>query len=373
MNIASFKQQALQLKNRFPKHQGRSFFSKYGVCTDFNDRLLESAIQLLATENIGDLRALLKIRHEDLQLAVNEPDYHTFYIAKKRKGKRAIQAPGARLKIVQGRINGYLQAYYRRLCPDAAHGFVLRHYSWPGKGIYSNAYGHVGKEEVLNVDLKDFFNSITIKQVFDLFTGPIFQFPRDLAALLSLLCTYEKRLPVGAPTSPVISNLICLGLDKQLSTFASEHGLHYSRYADDLSFSSAARIPDDLLLDIINIIHGYGFKLNYSKLRRQYPHQRQVVTGLTVNEKVNPDRKMLKQIRAMIHDYARAGHLAAYRHFKAEATVGDPYHDQFIKKLRGLLSFVSSIKGSDDPWVFKYKSQFEAALQQHRHSHDLVE
>jgi RNA-directed DNA polymerase len=373
MNIASFKQQALQLKNRFPKHQGRSFFSKYAVCTDFNDRLLESAIQLLATENIGDLRALLKIRHQDLQLAVNEPDYHTFFIAKKRKGKRAIQAPSARLKIVQGRINRYLQAYYRMLCPDAAHGFILRHYSWPGKGIYSNAYGHVDKEEVLNVDLKDFFNTITIKQVFELFVGPIFQFPRDLAALLSLLCTYEKRLPVGAPTSPVISNLICLGLDKQLSTFASEHGLHYSRYADDLSFSSDARIPDDLLLDIINILHGHGFKLNYSKLRRQYRHQRQVVTGLTVNEKVNPDRKMLKQIRVMIHDYARSGKLAAFRHYKVSEDAGYKYHQQFLKKLKGLLNFVSYIKGARDPWVLKYESQFDAALDRHCPAPDLVE
>ncbi len=185
---------------------------------------------------------------------------------------------------IQKRLNRYLQEVYTSLRPDHVNGFI----KWSGKdgpiiGIRSNASSHIGKGYVINVDLKDFFHSITAGRVRDMFTSEPFNFKRDLASLLAVLTTWYNKLPMGAPTSPVISNLVLGDFDEKLIYLAENNSYSYSRYADDLSFSGDGE-PDDSFLEALNgIIEAEGFAVNQKKFRVQSNNMLQVVTGIVVS------------------------------------------------------------------------------------------
>src|SRR5690606_17442000 len=199
----------------------------------------------------------------------------------------------------------FLQAYYLCIKPTAVFGFVINpHYLGHACHIAENAKMHTDKKHVLNIDLKDFFPNISASRVQSVFKSSYFNFDAPMATALTLLTTYQGKLPTGAPTSPVLSNFVCLKLDADLKNFCETKALQFTRYADDLTFSSHHQISTDTVLDLINLIKKNGFEINDKKLRLQSSNRKQVVTGLTVNQKVNVDRKLLKKVRAMLHDLA---------------------------------------------------------------------
>ena len=257
-----------------------------------------------------------------------------------------IYSPQAALKLSQRRLNYYLQACYSLLKPDCVHGFVI--YSRKTRNscsIYSNALPHVGKRHLLNIDIRNFFPSITARKVFDLFIGENFRFPEKTAIILTLLSTFEGRLPAGSPASPVISNFICLGMDKALMEFCTSHNFTYTRYADDLSFSSNSKITDEQIDSIRSIISSAGFEINKRKLRITSSASRQTVTGLTVNQKVNPSRRLIKLVRAMRHDLNNNGlEAATQHHFKLKTTPPPKLQQIFLNKLIGLEGFVKWVR-----------------------------
>jgi RNA-directed DNA polymerase len=245
--------------------------------------------------------------------------------------------------------------------PVEVHGFVVNpHYRGTYCNILENAKPHIGKKQVLNIDLKDFFPSISSLQVKELFTSEIFNFNEEIAIALTLLTTYESALPIGSPASPVISNFICLQLDNELKNFAKENDLVYTRYADDLTFSSDTFISSDNILDVINLIKKNNFQFNDKKLRLKSSNRKQVVTGLTVNKKVNVDRALLKKIRAMLHDLSVNGiEKATQTHFKFKNA--DVHHkDKFINKLQSYINFVGQVRGKYDIIYIKFKTTFDA-------------
>ncbi len=316
-----------------------------------------NALHFLAVDDAYKLSLLLRTPFYDLEKLINSPIYKQFGIKKSKGGIREIASPDGQLKVIQRRLNYYLQAYYLCIKPAEVHGFVI-HPKYLGEycNIVANAQPHTRKKHVLNIDLQDFFPSITARQVRDLFTSTLFEFDYQVSTALSLLTTYNSKLPTGAPTSPVISNFICLPLDSELKAFAKENRLTFTRYADDLTFSSDNEITKDNLSDISNIIQQHGFRINEKKLRFKSSSRKQTVTGLVVNEKVNIDRKLLKKVRAMIHDLTTNGlEQAAKHHFGLTDSCDENIMGKFLQRIKGYINLIGQVRGLNDPMYLKFK------------------
>ena len=313
------------------------------------------ALSFLTIEKPVELVRVLwdrcRISFRKLEGVINRPQYECYAIPKRRGGTREIQAPKGVLKKALKEINDLLQVYYVNIKPDCVHGFVInyRQNNDAYCNIVANARPHVNKRFVLNMDIKDFFPSITAKRVYAMFESDVFGFNRQIATALMLLCTYRGKLPTGAPSSPVISNFICLDMDRALIAFCAASGLTYTRYADDLTFSSDQNITIELQSEIARIVQSFGFQLNNGKCRLLNSRARQTVTGLVVNRKVNIDRRLLKRIRAMLHDLNTRGvYEASRRHFRIKTS--DAPKDislMFLKRLDGYINFIGQVRGRD--------------------------
>lgn len=246
----------------------------------------------------------------------NTSHYHRFYIAKKSGGQRLISAPMPMLKKAQYWIlNNILE---KIPLIDVVHGFVLK------RSIVSNATPHIDKAVVINLDLKDFFPTVTYKRVKGLFTS--LGYSEQIATILGLICTEsevdlvsidnkkyyvakgERYLPQGSPASPYITNLICYSLDKRLIGIAKKWGYDYTRYADDMTFSSKdEKHQGQLLWSVRQVIEDEGFTVHPDKLKVMRKGNCQEVTGIVVNEKLNIDRKTLRKFRALLHQIETTG------------------------------------------------------------------
>ncbi|MCL4522802.1 MAG: reverse transcriptase family protein [Acidobacteria bacterium] len=249
--------------------------------------------------------------------------YTQFSIPKRHGGSREIAAPSDDLKALQRRV---LRKLIRPLpVHPAATGFVR------GRSIVHNARPHSGKGVVINLDLRDFFPSISSERVQQAFRA--LGWDRDASRILMNICCHDRHLPQGAPTSPALSNLICRKLDARLAALVGKAhekslrarnprtgeavgsrtvtltGGQYTRYADDLTFSFASSANGkayvggrELLSSIRKIIESEGFEIQMKKkVRVQRAHQRQTATGLVVNHSVNLPREVRRKIRAMQH------------------------------------------------------------------------
>lgn len=237
--------------------------------------------------------------------------YRKFYLPKKSGGKRLISAPMPRLKKAQYWI---LENILNKVAVhQSVHGFTLN------RSIISNAQLHVGKKVVLNIDVKDFFPSIHFKRVKGLLQQ--LGYAEKIATILALLCTEavteeveidgknyfvqkgNRVLPQGAPTSPAITNILCYKLDKRLQGLATKHQCHYTRYADDVTFSwnSNDVNAQQMVWRIRKILQDEGFTVHPDKVRIMHTGTRQEVTGIVVNEKLGIDREKLRRFRALLH------------------------------------------------------------------------
>ena len=243
--------------------------------------------------------------------------YRRFSLAKKNGGERLISAPMPRMKRAQYWI---LENILNRVkLHEAAHGFVT------GRSILSNALPHVNQAIVVNLDMENFFPTVNYRRVKGLFRQ--LGYAEQLATELALLTTEPevtqvaldgetwfvqedaRFLPQGAPTSPAISNIICRRLDSRLQSMAQKLGFVYTRYADDMTFSSAQPSANvqQLLWRCKQIVKDEGFKIHPEKTRVMRKPQKQEVTGIVVNEKPSVDRKTLKRFRALLFQIAKDG------------------------------------------------------------------
>jgi len=282
--------------------------------------------------------------------------YVTFQVPKRSGGSRTISAPATALKIIQQKVNQVLQCVYE---PKASvHGFVRR------RSILTNASKHVRRSYVLNLDLKDFFPSINFGRVRGMFMAVPYGLHADAATILAQICCFNNELPQGAPSSPIISNMICARMDSQLRRLAQKWRCYYTRYADDMTFSTAMpSFPASLAtVDPLGQVHcgreladtiiANGFSINPNKVRLRTRYRRQEVTGLTVNEKPNVDRRYVRRVRAMLHDWATHGFEAAQNHFLQDCDVKhrDPQRDppSFGSVVKGRIEFLGMVRGRDD-------------------------
>jgi RNA-directed DNA polymerase len=237
--------------------------------------------------------------------------YRKFYLPKKSGGKRLISAPMPRLKRVQYWILTHL--FNPLTIHPAANGFAI------GRSIVTNAQEHTGKSLVVNIDVKDFFPSIHYKRVKGLLRR--LGYSEKIATLIALLCTEpategvemdgkkyfvqkgERVLPQGAPTSPAITNLLCFKMDKRLQGLAEKNHCAYTRYADDISFSTSEPgiNAQQLVWRIKRVLSDEGFTMHPDKVRIMQKGARQEVTGIVVNKTMGVPREKLRQFRALLH------------------------------------------------------------------------
>lgn len=312
-----------------------------------------------------DIAALLDVDFDDLfYWTYRTPpsrQYTSFEIRKHSGAQRRIDAPTTNIKILQQKLNQVLRAVYAP--KPCVHGFV------PGRSVKTNADQHKGRRYVFNIDLKDFFPSINFGRVRGMFMGKPYGLPPRVATVLAHLCCFERRLPQGAPTSPVISNMICARMDSQILGLAYEHRCTYTRYADDMTFSTsrqtfpAALAPVNKFnqvavgADLRAIIEGNGFEIHPEKIWLRRRDERQEVTGLTVNVEPNVRRRYMNQIRAMLHAGLKHGLPAAQlehdRRYSRKHRAPWRKPPPFEKVLQGKIEYLGMVRGQACPRYLK--------------------
>lgn len=318
-----------------------------------------------------------------LYVMPKEQRYVQFKIPKRTEGVRKISAPIAPLKEVQQRLNTVLQAVYE---PKAStHGFTL------DRSIVTNAKLHAQRQFVFNIDLEDFFPSINFGRVRGMFMARPYNCDPSVATVLAQICCWDDQLPQGAPTSPVVSNMLCARLDGELQQLAREQGWVYTRYADDLTFStyeapwtldivyfqdrSKNMLPAAIANDIQNrdqlishpgdrlhrVISSNGFNINRKKVRLQVNWQRQMVTGLVTNRFPNVPREFIRQIRAMLHAWEKFGHEAAereyYDNYSSKYRHTSKSRPPFRQVVRGKIQYLGMVRGKENEIYIRYWNQ----------------
>lgn len=312
------------------------------------EKLSAGGLPVLATP--ADVAAALKITIPRLRWLAFHSDasesshYVRFTVPKRSGGTRALFAPHHDLAAAQQWVLDNILA--KLPFHDAAHGFV------PGRSTVTNASGHVGSEVLVNCDLSDFFPTITFPRVRGAFQ--MLGYSPAAAIILALLCTecprrkviYAGRtfhvatgpraLPQGACTSPALSNLVSRRMDARLAGIATKLGWHYTRYADDLSFSASGPPAEKigyLLARVRHIARDEGFIVNETKTRVLRPSAAQTITGIVVNERAGVPRHVVRRLRAILHR-ARAEGLAA------QNRENRPYFESW---LRGMIAYVHMV------------------------------
>lgn len=273
----------------------------------------------------------------------------TIQDCKKNGNDREISCPHQSLKYIQKRILEELSQIYSP--KNTVHSFI-KNTQFVKKNIFTNASAHVGKDIVINVDIEDFFGSINFGRVFGLLKSEPYNASPEIAQKIAAVMVYQNKLPQGAPTSPIISNMICSKLDNSLMQIARKFRCHCTRYADDITFSTKDKNIDidGILLEIDTAVKNNGFMLNNSKTRVQFKNTRQVVTGLKVNEHLNLNQDYLRLIRSMLHNWFKHGLvIASLKHFQAckneKKYQGGFKQKSFTNIIRGKIEFVGQTRG----------------------------
>lgn len=330
--------------------------------------------EMIAT-GFGDKFYPFSIKHINYYCNPNNSfhRYRQFKIKKKSGGERIITAPRNRsFKLILSYINEILKSMYT---PSTyAMGFA------EGRSIADNAKKHRGMNYV------DFFPSIEQARVWKRLQLAPFNFPLPVANIIAGMCcmkevvqaeggsqTARYVLPQGAPTSPIITNMICDNLDRRLAGVAKRFGLNYTRYADDITFSSMHNVYQEngeFRKEVRRIIEEQKFTINDKKTRLQKKGSRQEVTGIIVSDKINVTRDYVRDIRNILYMWEKYGYGVAFAKFfpkykadKGHVKKGNP---DLINVLDGKLQYLKMVKGEEDSvWQHLY-AKFQALAEDAR-------
>ncbi len=290
-----------------------------------------------------------------LQVIRRLPDlYYTVDIPKRNGGTRQLSVPDALLKGIQKRICQEILAYL----PISEHATAYR----KGSTLYRNAAPHVGKRYLLKMDIIDFFGNITFEQIM----RTVFHsgnYPRRIGTILTYLCCYHDVLPQGAPTSPMLSNLVMKAFDDALGHYCRQRGVCYTRYCDDLTFSG-----DESLYPIYQrartMLEDMGFSVNRRKTHFITNASRQCVTGLVVNEQVSIPSTYKRQLRQEVYYALRFGLQDSILREKRADYIdnGVALCDKYYQHLLGRISYVLQI----EPQNRHFLALFDALTEAHK-------
>ncbi|MFM6994944.1 MAG: reverse transcriptase domain-containing protein [Sediminibacterium sp.] len=296
---------------------------KLRVCNSFED--FTSLCNIYIEErNIVHKSKTIELKKFRYLYGTTDIHYTEFLIPKKSGGERQILAPNKQLKFLQKLIAEILSLFYHP--GEFCHGFIK------GRSIVTNAEIHTNKNFVLNVDIQDFFPSISYHVISKILKDEPFLFSDKSSKIIARIATKNGSLPQGSPLSPILSNICCAQLDLDLNSLAIKYKLKYSRYADDITFSGYRAIFDSIFFSDLNrqIRKHNRFRLNKTKTRIQTKNKRQEVTGLVVNDKINVNRTYVRNLRSLIHHY-KSG--------KAQ--------DNALAEIKGKLEFLKMVKGKE--------------------------
>lgn len=312
-------------------------------------RLKEKNLPIIQTDK--ELAQFLLIDYKTLRFLTYHRDvvttdhYYRFTIPKRSGGVRNIAAPKTFLKTVQRKILDNILIKIP-VSPNA-HGFLN------GKSVISGAKAHSTKPNILiNMDLENFFPTITFERVRGLFK--YFGYSGYISSLLAMLCTYCERMPVeikgetkyikttdrilpqGSPASPMITNIICHRMDKRLNGISNKYNFTYTRYADDISFSYMGEKNSINISQFISIIRKIvteeGFSINKKKTKVLRPNNRQIITGIVINnDEIGVTKKWVKNLRALIYNT------------KKDISKADT---QIINEISGRIEWLKSVNAS---------------------------
>lgn len=295
--------------------------------------------------------------------------YKQFKIKKKSGGFRQITAPrNQSFMLLLQYVNEIFKAVYTP--SDYVMGFT------EGRSVVTNANKHKGHNYVFNIDLKDFFPSIHQARVWKRLQLKPLLFKQPIANVLAGLCSMKEKteddnirfvLPQGAPTSPIITNMVCDNLDRRLAGLAKRFGVVYSRYADDITFSSMHNVyqtSSEFRKELKRIIESQGFTMNEAKTRLQKLGSRQEVTGIIVSDKLNVSQKYVRDIRNILYIWHKYGYDIAFNKFfpkykeaRGHVKKGNP---DMVNVLDGKLMYLKMVKGENDSIYKRLRSQFDA-------------
>ena len=271
--------------------------------------------------------------------------YRHFTISKKSGGRRQISEPLPSLKEIQRWILDEILSVCE--CSRFAKAYI------PGRSTRDNARFHQRQPLVLSLDIEDFFGSISKYRVWRVFRR--LGYSPSVSGVLAGVCSLEGKLPQGAPTSPMLSNLVMRRCDNRISGYCVKHHIRYTRYADDLTFSGEFS-TGTLIRFVEMVLREEGFRLNQKKTRTRQRHERQEVTGIVVNERMQVPREVRRSFRQAVYyieKYGLAGHIDHIGENRAnylQHLIGvgnqilfvDPKNEDTRRKLAVLRSFLHS-------------------------------
>ncbi len=338
-------------------------------------------------------RSVLGIEYRQLApIIYPTPPYKHFAITKRDGSPRYIAEPRKRLKILQYKLLEFLTERMTPLKP-AVHGFV------PNKSIVTNALAHAHRRNhfILNLDLDDFFPTISFKRVRGVMMNRPFNFSFEVATVIAQMCCLNLKLPQGAPTSPFLSNLVCRTMDRDLTDLARRNRATYTRYADDITFSFIVRSRKSLpaaictaddeghlalgaeLQELITTKH--HFTINEAKTRLSDRNRRMEVTGLTINKFPNVRRKFIDRIRGALNAWERNDYAKVQKGWEDRIAAAEKLHvdlkpwkrqyrsgrlAQLKNVLWGQLLYVRMVRGKDDLLYTRLAERYNAVVAKER-------
>lgn len=351
---------------------------------------LDEEAELLTRTDVATFsRSVLGIEYSAVSFIIYPTPPYKFFAIKKRDGSpRYLAEPRKRLKELQYKILAFLKERMTPLKP-AVHGFA------PNRSIVSNASAHASRKNhfILNLDLEDFFPSISFSRVRGVLTGRPFNLSFQVATVIAQICTLDKKLPQGAPTSPLLSNLVCRSLDRDLRDLARRNRATYTRYVDDITFSFIVRARRSLPSAICTadeegsvvlgtelqdlIVTKHHFAINAAKTRLSDRYRRMEVTGLTINKFPNVRRKFIDRIRGALNAWERHGYVNAQLGWQDRIAASEnvsiderlwkrQYRSGAIAQLKnvlwGKLLFLRMVRGNNDPIYTRLAERYNAVV-----------
>lgn len=332
----------------------KSGYIKLAKKADYNDVVITRQLQY--ANNLYDRQLpiiydamhfskLVGIELEYLYGVANAPSkyYRKNTVRKKKHGKRILYEPLPLLKETQKWIN-------RNILEKLESSVYTKAYK-KGSSIKANARFHKRKKIVVTLDIQDYFGSIKYISVLKFFRD--LGYYKNVAVLLANLCCLKGALPQGTPTSPALSNLLTISLDKRLYGVAKQFEARYTRYSDDITFSGDEINPNKIIGFTKRILESEGYQLNQRKVKIRNDYQKQIVTGIVVNHRMRIDKSELKRIRQEVYYIEKFGFDSHYEKISSLNNYKDK--TSYIRSLYGRINHAVFINPMDQEMI-SYRS-----------------
>jgi len=321
--------------------------------------LHRQAKKLMKIHDINQLAKLLQVSVFHLIGVANKSTaYDIFRIHKKGGGKRLIEAPHKELKGIQRKLAFYFGALYHMIMPHCSFGYIFNTKQDKLKrNIVTNAQQHLNAAYMINADLEDFFHQIKSSQIHQFLSRPMFSFDERTKEILINLVTLDDRLPMGAPSSPSLSNLCLLDLDKHISQYCRWAGITYTRFVDNFTFSHPKDPLDAHFTHLSQYVQEANFAFNLSKTKVYGKKDDKIVTGIVIKEQqLTLDQSYFEGVKEAISYLSGAIKVSNYYQQK------EIWIEEYKQKINGLLLFGEQVLGDQSEEMISLYNLYDEAV-----------